>query len=327
MPRRRAILGLSLTALACACTPSPTRAVIPSSSPPTDPAPIEVAVTVDDLPVHGPSFPGIDRMAIAHTFLGAFRRHHVPRVYGFVNGKHVDDDPASEAVLRRWLDEGQLLANHTYSHVNLKDVELPEYIADVEKGEGILKKLEPGGATWKYFRYPYLSEGDTPEKREGARRYLRDRGYAIAEVSLSANDWAFNGPFARCSARGDAAALATLTRTLVDVHVDELRRTRAVCESLAHREVPQILLLHIGAATAAAIDDLLSAYEREGVRWIDLPTALADPFYAEDPSTREGSGGTLPTLVARARGVPLPRPTRADDIEEVLKHVCPEGHP
>ena len=89
----------------------------------------------------------------------------------------------------------------------------------------------------------------------------------------------------------------------------------------------QILLLHIGAAEAAAIDDILSAYEREGVRWIDLPTALADPFYAGDPSLRDGFGGTLPERVARARGVPSPTSTGAGHVERDLKNVCPDGRP
>jgi peptidoglycan/xylan/chitin deacetylase (PgdA/CDA1 family) len=286
-----------------------------------------VAVTVDDLPVHGPSFPGIDRMAIAEKILAGLRRHHVPPVYGFVNGKRVDDDPASEAILRRWLLEGNLLGNHTYSHVNLQTVDLADYFADLEKGERILEKLEPGGTAWKYFRYPFLSEGDTTEKREGVRRYLLDHGYRIAEVTISANDWAFNPPFARCAEHGDAAAIGSLLQTMVDLHVEELRRTRILCESLVHRDVRQILLLHIGAAEAAAIDDILSAYEREGVRWIDLPTALADPFYAGDPSLRDGFGGTLPERVARARGVPSPTPTGAGHVERDLKNVCPDGRP
>ena len=62
----------------------------------------EVAVTVDDLPVHGPLTAGTDRLTIANRVLSAFQRHRLPAVYGFVNGKRVVDDPSSEAVLRRW---------------------------------------------------------------------------------------------------------------------------------------------------------------------------------------------------------------------------------
>src|SRR5438128_2603544 len=107
-----------------------------SAAPATPPAPkppaLEVAVTVDDLPVHGPSYPVIDRLAIADRLLGAFRAHRLPPVYGFVNGKKVDDDPASLVILRHWIDAGNLLGNHTYSHASLNDTPIPAYLADVE---------------------------------------------------------------------------------------------------------------------------------------------------------------------------------------------------
>src|SRR5579863_9010391 len=39
--------------------------------------PIQVAVTVDDLPVHGPMPPGVTRLAIAERLLAAFAAHHL----------------------------------------------------------------------------------------------------------------------------------------------------------------------------------------------------------------------------------------------------------
>src|SRR6185312_15871488 len=76
-------------------------------------SPVEVAVTVDDLPVHGPLAPGLTRLEIARRILDAFARHHVPAVYGFVNGKLVDAEPESVAVLRAWLQAGYPLGNHS----------------------------------------------------------------------------------------------------------------------------------------------------------------------------------------------------------------------
>jgi hypothetical protein len=73
--------------------------------------PIAVAVTVDDLPVHGPTPPGVDRLAMTERLLAAFAAHRLPPVHGFANGKRVDDDPATEAVLRRWVAAGHQLGN------------------------------------------------------------------------------------------------------------------------------------------------------------------------------------------------------------------------
>ncbi|MGZ6098874.1 MAG: hypothetical protein ACXWLL_10800, partial [Myxococcaceae bacterium] len=57
----------------------------PPTTPPTSPPPIRVAITVDDLPRHGPEAPGQGRLALHRALLEALGRHHVPRVYGFVN--------------------------------------------------------------------------------------------------------------------------------------------------------------------------------------------------------------------------------------------------
>ena len=168
-----------------------------------------MALTVDDLPLHGPDFVGIDRQAVADHFIAAFRAHRLPPVYGFVNGKKVDEHPASMAILGRWLAAGNPLGNHTYSHPSLTESTVADYLADLEKGEAVLRGLEPNEAAWRVFRYPFLFEGDTLEKRDAVRRYLVDHRYTIAEVSIDGDDWAWNPPFARCMDRHDATPLAS----------------------------------------------------------------------------------------------------------------------
>ncbi|MFO0756645.1 MAG: polysaccharide deacetylase family protein [Byssovorax sp.] len=322
--RSPALAGsLLLFTSACATPPAATSPAAAPSSAPVPPGPsVEIAVTVDDLPAHGPAAPGLDRMAIAERLIAAFRAHHLPPVYGFVNGAKVEEQPETEAVLRRWIDAGNPLGNHTFSHPSLHETSLADYLADLDRGEAILAKLSPERATWKVFRYPFLYEGDTLEKRDGVRGHLAARGYRIAEVTIDADDWAFNPPFARCLGRGDLAAAADLRRDFVAAHVEELERMRALTRALAQREVPQVLLLHIGAADADAIDALLTAYEHAGARFVELGEALADPFYAIDPHLPMRAGAAFPYVVARSRGVTTPPPVYARDLEERLDRVC-----
>ena len=262
-------------------------------------------------------------MAIAERLLSAFDRHGLREVYGFVNGKRVADDPSLEAILRRWREAGNPLGNHTYSHPNLNHVSLADYLVDLEHGEEILKKLEPDAELWRVFRYPFLFEGDTNEKRDGVRDFLHARRYVKAEVSIDADDWAFNAPFSRCTEQNDVASLTQLRRKFVDGHVEELRRMRELGHRLVHREVRQILLLHIGAADADAIEDLLTAYEREGVKWIDLSRALADDYYHLETGAPARYGAAFPYRVAKARGVPMDAPVFARDLEDELERTCP----
>src|SRR5262249_7377374 len=158
--------------------------------------------------------------------------------------------------------------NHTYSHISLLKASLDEYLADLEKGEDVLRRLMPAGAgddSWKVFRYPFLFEGDTAEKRDGVRHYLGQHGYKIAEVTVAADDGAFNPPFVRCAVRGDSATMGQLPRELVAAHVEELGRMRELTRRLAGRDIAHIALLHIGEADADTMDDLLTAFEKVGV--------------------------------------------------------------
>jgi peptidoglycan/xylan/chitin deacetylase (PgdA/CDA1 family) len=281
---------------------------------------VEVAVIVDDLPVLGASYRGVGGLAIVERMLSTFQRHGLPPVRGFVNAKKVDDAPETEAILRRWVAAGNPLGNHTYSHLSLETVEVSAYLADVEKGEPLLEKVQPGA--WKVFSYPDVYEGETVEKYDAVRAFLDARGYAVAEVTISADDWAYNAPLRRCSERGDTAGLSALRRDLVATHAEELDRVRAITRSLAQREVRQVLLLHVGAATADALDDLLTAYEQRGVRWIDLRAALSDPFYASNRRLAYSTGAPLPYLVAKARGLTVPPPVSSHDVQKRLDRLC-----
>jgi peptidoglycan-N-acetylglucosamine deacetylase len=285
-------------------------------------AAVEVAVTVDDLPVHGPLLDGQSRVGLARRFLQVFRAHRLPPVHGFVNGARLEAEPASEQVLTLWRGAGQRLGNHGWAHLGLDDTPLDEYRANITRNEPLLARLEPDATAWHFFRYPFLYEGRTLEARRAVRRFLAEQGYAIAEVSLDADDWAFSPPLARCAARGDAAAQAQLRADFVAVHLDELRRMRRLGQALEHRELRHVLLLHLGAADADALDELLTAFEREGVTWVSLERALADPFYAFDPDLASAAGAAFPYRVARARGVPVEPPIYARGLEERLEALC-----
>jgi peptidoglycan-N-acetylglucosamine deacetylase len=291
--------------------------------PPPPPAQIEVAVTVDDLPVHGSLPPGLTREQIAEQMLAAFRDHHLPPVYGFVNGKRTEELPEGEHILRRWVEAGHPLGNHTWSHASLNDLPVEAWLADAVRNEPLLERLDRAG-TWKMFRYPYLFEGDEPAKKAAARASLRERGYAIAEVTIDADDWLYNRAYVRCLTAGDAAAVEELRRAYVEAHLAELRYVQEITRALAGRQIRHVLLQHIGALDADRMDALLTAYEAAGVRWIDLPTALADPLYEMQQLRAIKAGASLPYLLLAGRDVhPPPRQAGSEDRLDQLCSAPP----
>ena len=262
----------ALLLVACACASAPAPAPAASVEP-------RVAVTVDDLPRHGPEAPGQDRLALHRALLAALARHKVPRVYGFVNAGRAQ--PGDRAALEAWVAAGHPLGNHTAHHPGLWKVGLDAYLADVEAGEPLLAELLGPGQeqVWKVFRYPYLWQGTDVPSRLALRQALVERRYRIAEVTIDFDDWAYNAPYVRCLRRGDAASIEALESMFLGSAVAQLRWADDTLRRLAGRPVPHVLLLHAGAFDAHVLDRLLSEYEKAGVRWIPLDEALADPVY------------------------------------------------
>jgi peptidoglycan-N-acetylglucosamine deacetylase len=243
---------------------------------------VELAVTVDDLPATGAHPGGTTRLEIARQMIQALTRHGVPGVYGFVNGHNLQDAPQLGSILRAWSEAGLLFGNHTFSHMDLLRVSAVEFIADIERNERVLASLFPPDAA-KYFRYPYLSEGDTVEKRDAVRQWLIVNGYTNAPVTVNLRDWEWNAAYVRCAAIGDWRAITRLQNLFIEAAMAQLAWSKEVSARLFKRQVKHILLLHVGAFAALMLDELLGAFRAAGVRLIGLDAAVQDPAYQINP--------------------------------------------
>jgi peptidoglycan-N-acetylglucosamine deacetylase len=288
----------------------------------TAPAPFRIAVTVDDLPAAGPLPPGKTRVSVLEEMLAAFRKHRLPPVYGFVNGERLERVAEGDSILRRWREAGNRLGNHTWSHASLNALPVERWVEDVVRNEPVLARFAPP-SEWKVFRFPFLFEGDTQEKKSRAKAFLRGKGYLVAEVSIDADDWAYAPPFARCLARGDTKAAEEVRRAHLAAHVAELRYMREASRQIIGREIRHVLLLHLNAIDSDRLDALLSAYEAEGARFVDLRDALADPVYAMDPGVAAKWGAAFPYLLAKGRGIRLAAPPPTD--EQRMAGLCPDA--
>jgi len=280
------------------------------------PLPVEVALTVDDLPAHSPGTPGTE-MEVARKLIATFQKHRVPRVYGFVNGKTLETQPELWQVLRAWRNAGFPLGNHTYAHVDPNTTPLPAYFADIEHNEPALAKF----GYEKVFRYPFLAEGDSAERRTKTVEWLREHGYQKADVTVDFDDWAWSGPWARCVAKHDEIALGELRHMYLEAGVRLFQRNRELAKAITGgREIAHVVLLHIVAASADQMDALLTSYEAAGARWVSLEEAQKDPIYAEDPGFVTKWGWTLLDRLAKARSVKIVDNYWPD--EERLEKIC-----
>jgi peptidoglycan/xylan/chitin deacetylase (PgdA/CDA1 family) len=242
-----------------------------------------IAFTWDDLPAHSTLPPGGTRVQVAADLLKAAARAKAP-AFGFINGAHAAptaNEPDSTPVLKMWRDAGQPLGNHTWSHINIASATPEQFEAEIAQNEPLLKALM-GEHDWRWLRYPFLSEGDTPDKRLAVRAWLAANHYKIASVTMSFGDYAFNEPYARCMAKGDQAAVADLEKRYMDAAAAVADRSRAMSKALYGRDIPYVLLMHAGAFDARMAPRLYKLYQDRGFGFTTLEKAESHPFYKTD---------------------------------------------
>lgn len=265
----------------------------------------QIAVTFDDLPVHGDMPAGMTRLKVAQSILATLQRDRMPATYGFINGVRIEKDPSSLAVLQAWRAAGQPLGNHTWAHQDY-DNETPEqFETDVTLNEPLLQRLM-GREDWHWFRYPFLREGDTLAKRRAARAWLAAQGYKIAEVDMDFEDYLWNAPYARCMDRRDDASVRRLHDSYLRVAEQYYDLFRQLSRLVYGRDVKYVLLMHVGAFDAVMLPELLALYRSKGVRFITLQEATSDPATQDDPDIAEPTGGAHLELMMQKKNIPFP---------------------
>jgi len=261
-----------------------------------------IAITFDDLPSHDALPSDTTRVEIAQKIIAALKDAGAPPVYGFVNAKRLEDDSRSAPVLRMWRDAGFLLGNHTYSHMNLNQNPLVDWQADTLRNEITLAPLM-AGRDWHWLRFPYLAEGDTVLKHDHVRAFLAAHHYRIAPVTMSFDDYLWNGPYARCVEKNDTATIAQMEAAWIAAAESSLDYYHDLSRQLYHRDIAYVLLMHLGAFDARMMPRLMALYREKGVKLITLEEAIRDPFYRADADPQRPAGPTTLEQAMQARGI------------------------
>ena len=273
------------------------------AAPATAGARSKVALTFDDLPVHGALAPGRTRSQMTKEIVAALRVSRAA-AFGFLNARTIDGAD-SEDVLRVWREAGLSLGNHAFSHMDLHKNPAEAFEQDVIANEEALQRLMPRD-DWRWFRFPYLNAGETLEKRRRIAAFLAGRGYRVAEVTISFHDWAFHDPYARCVARGDQQSVAWLKRTYIEEARRSIDEARAESRALYGREIAHVMLLHLGDLNAVMTKPLLKLLRERSFDVVPLEEAQRDPAYAERPDVAVPFGATLFEQVRAEKQLPSP---------------------
>ncbi len=246
--------------------------------------PRPLLVTVDDLPVAGTAARGdaVARRATTEALLAVLKKHGI-RAVAFViagNVKTADD----QAILQRWLDEGHEIGSHSNTHPSFTALTAETYVDDVAASRKALTDwLTPRGRTLRFYRFPYLQEGDTAEKVEAARAALASAGLRNVPVTLDGADWSFDRQWAAAVASGDEAAMNDVRQSYLTALRLAVTRTEPAADRLLGRLAPQVLLIHANAVGAAHWDAMFTWLAAHGHRFAPADEVLADETFRDLP--------------------------------------------
>lgn len=231
----------------------------------------EIAITMDDLPLVASRMntPANKQRATERfmQIVQAFQKYKVP-VTGFVIAGAIEK--GQWEFLEQFRQAGFMLGNHTYSHYNLNQMSAEKYIADIERADKI---LAPILTTPKYFRYPYLAEGNKTTKPQ-VREYLNAHQYIVAPVTIDSKDFAFNEMTYKVPYRSRVEYIQKLKPR----YLAYIWKQTLLAEKKANgKNGKQILLIHANILNSYLLGDILEMYQKNGYKFISLTEALADP--------------------------------------------------
>jgi peptidoglycan/xylan/chitin deacetylase (PgdA/CDA1 family) len=198
----------------------------------------------------------------------------------FVCGMRVDEADGAK-LLSAWDEAGHLICNHSYSHKFYgEQTSYADFAVDFLKNE---KVIAPYHNRKALFRYPFLKEGDTADKRDRFRALLKERGYRVGHVTIDASDWYVSQRFVDRLGKQPNASVAPYRDYLAAHLLDRAAFYRQLALDVVGRDIRHTILVHFNPLNAYVLPDVLAAFEKAGWQWIDASLAFEDPVFRSQP--------------------------------------------
>ncbi len=239
----------------------------------------QVAITIDDPNIQ--MNPLCSAYEVSEAIISSMEDTAGTRAALFVCGSKVDNNPGRE-ILSKWDGMGHIFGNHSYSHhyYHSEEIDSKTYIQDILRGEEIIRDY---ANFRKLFRFPYLKEGDTVEKRDTVRSFLKEREYRNAHVTIDTSDWYIDQRMTQRLRKNHKADLTPYAKFYEEhiwnraVYYDKL------AQQVLGRAVRHTLLLHHNLLNALFLKNILVMFKDKGWEIIDADVAFEDPVFSAQP--------------------------------------------
>lgn len=235
----------------------------------------EIAITLDDLPYVMPSRTSPEQGLGYVQHINAALAQHDITATGFAVGQMIN--ARSRPALQAFKDAGHTVGNHSWSHLDYGTLTLDAFRAETRRTDAVLAPWIDGA---RYYRFPYLKEGESEAAKAAATAVLAGLGYQNVPVTIDNDEWRFNADYLDAIDAGDKAA----ADQIADAYLAHMKERTAHFQTLAQtalgRDVRHILLLHMNRINADHLGRLLDWYDAEGWRFITVAEAMTDPVFS-----------------------------------------------
>ena len=255
----------------------------------------EIALTFDDAPrSDGALYTGLKRSEI---LLKKLEQYDVPQVAFFANPGKLDD--VGTLRLKMYGQSGHIIANHSYTHPQIQDVGVENYIKDIEKADQVLREF-PEFRAW--FRFPYLNEGRDEETRDRIRAALDSMNYFNAYVTVDNYDWHLEYMYQKALKEHKKIDYDLLKELYIEHIWESIQFYHNIALKTLKRSPKHVLLLHENDLAALFLDDLISFLRGEGWVIISPEEAYTDPIAEHIPNVLMNNQGRV-AAIAREKGM------------------------
>jgi peptidoglycan-N-acetylglucosamine deacetylase len=267
-----------------------------------------IALTFDD----GPDMADATGLSAAErnaAILSQLADAHIKSIL-FVT--RTDADKERNDLIRQWGKDGHRIGNHTATHPNFEEASLSDYEQEFRACDKAIRNM-PGFT--RRFRFPYLKEGNTVEKRDGFRTFLDSNEYKPGPVSVDASDWYYSKRLRDRLAKERKADRLPYRDAYLRHLYDRAEYYDGLSRAVLGRSVAHVLLLHHNLINALFLKDVVQMFRDKDWTIIDSETAFQDPVYGMRPDILP-AGESILWALAKQKGIPGLRYPAEDDVYE-----------
>ncbi|MEX1055326.1 MAG: polysaccharide deacetylase family protein, partial [Rhodothermales bacterium] len=251
----------------------------------------QIAISIDDAPVVSfHSYPSqFERRAVVDSITTALELHKAPATI-FVVGNQADE-PDEVELFRHWLTTGVSVGNHSLTHRSFDELTPEEGRLEIDETNRLIQSVTGDERRpVRYFRFPYLAEGETIDDKSLWEEQLSSRGLRNARVTISNNDWKFDSEYAQAELDGDWERRYEIGQAYLQHMRESVVYWDSLAQALTGRNVKHVLLIHANRINRDYLGSILQELSSDGYEFISLEEAYSDPIYSSDDEWASANG-------------------------------------